>query len=390
MITAVVQHPPLAATEGGTSRISAIIEHLQRTDPKFRLHCVRREPAASESGSRLLSRLVGPFVVVAMVVRVLASRNQLIMFSAPAWPFFESPSRIDRWLSSLFMRLLRTGTRITGQRLVLNMHDVRSLQMVDLEIPIDDKALGIFRDLEQLSFAVSDFVLSPEGEWPNYIVENYAVTREQLIAFPNGCVRGDDREPSVELPDGVRFVYAGSMFPPKRGVGALVEQFRQSKNPRNQLLLFGPGGEWVEEAAGGDPRIHSYGSLPVRDCIAALKRCDVALFPYPESFYCSLTATMNKTALYLTTGLPILSTRPRQLAAFIEKHQLGVAAPMAEFAEQIDRLSDDAELRSRCRANVKNLADGYTWDVIIDRAFDEIAARQGIAPLSQRSVTASG
>jgi glycosyltransferase involved in cell wall biosynthesis len=380
MITIVLDRQPPPPTEGASSRINAIIDHLRSVDPELRIVVAEAHPRPDRGRlgrlTALMRRMPG------FVARTLEGGNRLVLLSAPALPFFDSPSRIDLLLTSRFLKLLRRGCDAKGAAIVLNLHDVRSLQLPDFGVEISPAALEIFRRMERRSFRASHYVLAPGGDWPAYLAGHYGLSGEQLVDFPNGCVRpGAATLPPDSLPGKIRFAYAGTMTPRGRGLERMVEAFRALRNPDASLILMGPGGEWCREAAAGDDRIRYLGALPVDTCIAALRECHVGLYPYPDLFYFNMTATTNKMALYLTCGLPILASRSRAVERFVGERGLGLVCDPGEMTTRMEEMASAPGRLSAWRAASLAAGEDLHWDVIIDRAFATIAKRAGIPPL---------
>jgi glycosyltransferase involved in cell wall biosynthesis len=388
MITALLHGPLLPPTEGASSRLDAIVGHLRRVDPGFRI--LMADPIPRPGRSRAMGLLHGIPRLFLMALAALTGPNRVILLSAPALPFFVTPSRLDLLLASFLMRLLRLGSWLTGSVLVLNLHDIRSLQLPDFGVEIAEEALEIFRQMERRSLRAVHYVLAPGGDWPRYLEESYGLRRDQLIAFPNGCVRSPGRPPSMELPPGLRFVYAGTMTPRGRGLEDLVRAFRRVRSRDASLILLGPGGEWSRDAAGGDPRVHYLGARPVQECIGILRECHVAMYPYPDLFYFAMTHATNKMALYMTCGLPVLATRSKAVTRFVEEHEIGLACHPDEIPARMDGIASNPGCLDRWSANVEGIAGSYYWDVIIDRAFRAIAEREGIKPLEGIAEDAEG
>lgn len=380
MITAVLDRIPPPPTEGASSRIHAILDHLRSMDPAFRV--VVAEPRPRPGRSRLLRLARGLPASAALAARALRGGARLVIVSAPALPWFETPSRIDLFLATAALAFMKAGSRLTGARLVLNLHDFRSLQLPDFGVEVTEDALAIFRALERRSVAACDYILAPGGEWPGYLRERFGVDPRRLVDFPNGCIRVPETgAPPSDLPEGIRFVYAGTMTPRARGLEELVAAFRRSRHPGATLLLLGPGGEWSREAAGGDGRIHYLGARPVEECVRILRTCHAALYPYPDLFYFAMTHTTNKMALYLTCGLPVLAYPSRAVARFIEEKGIGLTSTPEELPARIDAIAERPSSLEAYRAAVAKIAGDFHWDVIIDAAFAEIARREGLEPL---------
>jgi glycosyltransferase involved in cell wall biosynthesis len=372
MITVLLCGPLEPPTEGASSRLHAIVSHLKTRDAGIELL------AASRTRRGRPMRLASVARAAGLAARALRAPGRLILISAPHVPFFDSPSRLDLAAASVLLSTLRAGARRAGKAVVPNLHDVRSLQLPDFAVGASRRAIELFRSLERRTFAASDYVLSPGGHWPELLVDRFGVPREKLIDFPNGSVAPrPGAPPPVALPEGVRIAYAGTLSPPARGVEQMVREFTRVRRTDLSLLLLGPGGDWVAPYAATDRRIHWLGALPVEDCIAVLQRCHLGLYPYPDTFYFGLTHTTSKMALYMTCALPVLARRSRSVSEFLAAEDVGESCEMERLAERIEAACCDAASLGRWRENAERIAHRFHWDGIIDRAFEEIAYREG-------------
>jgi hypothetical protein len=322
---------------------------------------------------------------VARVLRLafgaLADPNPLLLLSTPAVPFFATESRIDLTLASLFLAIVRRGRRPFGKLVVLNMHDVRSMQIPAFGVTVAPEVLAMYERLERRTFGSADFVLAAGEGWPACLERRYGVPLERIVAFPNGNVRYSDLPPSP-IPDsaGLKLVCAGTMGQPGRQIDDFVAQFAAVRRPDVSLYLLGPGGPREPRGPWADPRVHYLGPLPLAECIAAVRSCDVGVYPYPDRPYFDLTHTTNKMALYLTCGVSLLARDAPYVTEFVRRHDLGTIYDDASATQAIETLGDPATL-ARQRANAAAIGNGFYWDVIVDRALRTVLER---AALPQR------
>jgi glycosyltransferase involved in cell wall biosynthesis len=72
---------------------------------------------------------------------------------------------------------------------------------------------------------------------------------------------------------------------------------------------------------------------------------------------------------YLWAGLPIVATRGDAFAELVERRGLGLTvAPqdVADLAEALGRLLDDAELAAECRKHVEEVAPEFAWSRVLE------------------------
>jgi glycosyltransferase involved in cell wall biosynthesis len=122
--------------------------------------------------------------------------------------------------------------------------------------------------------------------------------------------------------------------------------------------------------------------MPKVDLAEELRRARVGLqvLANVPGFY--FATSPNKFFDYLAAGLPVVTNYPGWLAEMLAEHQCGIAVPPDEpaaFADALERLADDADLRSAMSARARSLAESRfdrrrLADQFVD--FIEAAAKQ--------------
>ncbi len=295
-----------------------------------------------------------------------------VVMSHPEMPFFATPSRLDVAMVARFLHRLHRGTRGWRPHLVVDLHDVRSLQMRDLVPGTPADVLRRFVRLESVSLREADWILSPPGGWLDLLPRRYGIERAKLIPMPNGGIRPPVTAGLRRRGEEFTYVYAGTLAKSGRGVSKLIEAFRRTRDPRLRLLLLGPGGEWLGQVSADDSRIRWLGALPVSECAAVLGGCDVGLYPYPDVPYLRLTHTTAKFAAYVTAGLPILATWNPTIADALASLGIGSTCRWEGLSAVLESLPRRQEDLCRWRRRAEELAPAYTWSSVFQHAFSRI------------------
>src|SRR5262249_19075181 len=137
------------------------------------------------------------------------------------------------------------------------------------------------RWLQRLSHAV-DAVVAPARFVLDRHLELQFFPAAQTAIVPWGAPTVDLAEASRLRPEDepVRFLFLGSLQPHK-GVGVVLEAFRQTPQTRATLDIAGAGAlaGSCRAAAARDPRIHFHGFVTGPEKDRLLRSADVLLFP---------------------------------------------------------------------------------------------------------------
>lgn len=145
--------------------------------------------------------------------------------------------------------------------------------------------------------------------------------------------------------------------------------------PEFSYALAGPASPGIELAALRNlPNVHLLGGVPHSELPALLASFDVGLIPYTLDEFTAFTFP-SKLAEYLAAGLPIVSTRLPELAAYNDVVEL-VDGPDALAEALRVAVTGDAEAAAR-REVVARLLE---WDTIVDGMMELLDARLGERP----------
>lgn len=176
-------------------------------------------------------------------------------------------------------------------------------------------------------------------------------------------------QPPTPLPDDqpVQLLYHGGYLA-QRGIESLITAMNLVKAPVH-LTLRGYGNIELAlraqvEALGLQKKITFAPPVPMNQLVKASTVCHVGILPFEQSstFYISLP---NKLFEYMASGLAILTNNLPEIAAIVNKHQLGRVYKSDEptiLAQGIDELVSDRSALAQYRQQAWQVYhDYYTW-----------------------------
>jgi glycosyltransferase involved in cell wall biosynthesis len=185
-----------------------------------------------------------------------------------------------------------------------------------------------------------------------------------------------------DLPDGLRFVYSGTLgmkHNPALLLG-LAERF-----PEAEVVVIsqGAGSDWLRERQQRAPNLRLLPFQPFEDLPDVLGAADVLVAVLePDA---GVFSVPSKVLTYLCAGRPLLlAVPPENLAArIVAEHQAGLVAPPQNadaFLTAAATLADDTERRTRFGRNARAYAERhFDIEAIADR-FESVLAGPSPAP----------
>lgn len=305
--------------DGASTRRSAMLAALGRRRSLETLELRHRGGVASSL--RQAARLV-PFLE--------GSRpgDRLLLFY-PDFPLFHPPGRRKLPLLRLVLwRLGAAGRR--GVPVVVDAVDLPRWQSPYLGYSLRLPA-GELRRAEADMVAVSERWILPSRSLATLLEEDLGLTPGYCRILANGLDLPGLPSPLAGVEGSPAFCYVGDC---RRGGGRplewLIDGFRSHATTEARLHLAGEGGEWLADAAGGDPRLRWWGHLPESGALGLVAACDLALVPYPEEGYFRWCHP-SKLGLYLAAGTPVLATRLDETARVIDEVGVGEVRSWDEF-----------------------------------------------------------
>lgn len=308
---------------------------------------------------------------------ILRAKPDVVLFRYPGFPFFWSLDRgTDLVRSTLFLLALR---RLTQRKKVCVVVDVLDLLRFpspnpDLQLGLDDRGLERF---ERMLFGYADGIWACSHAIGDHLATVYDIPEDRVQVVLNGSFRE-----SAGVPGGndhtdygkFSFFYAGDLAQGWRGTEIMLDGFVNGVKDRSaRLVLCGTGGEWIARSV-SDERIMNLGVLTAQEAAMAGRNCSVGLIPQPESGYYHM-AFPTKLGLYITLGLPVITTCAREAASFVRANGLGLVAPAGDFGTHMQRLMDDVPLFRTCQAAARSMSEAFYWDSIYPAALSQFVER---------------
>lgn len=299
------------------------------------------------------------------------TKNRLILFSYPNLPFF-APNIINYHFFNFFIRAAKWLCRRYHKKIILDVDDVPSISEAYLRTwPLPPHQLERRKKMEKTLFEAADIIWVITANQAKVMSDLYQLDPEKFVLAPNGNNRSNIL-PSLPTSPTIRFVFAGAFYLTK--LQEVIRSFsRLPANPPVELLLLGPYAGWLKDFLKelNDPRIKYLGSLNSRDCEAVVRSCQVGLLGYnPEEKYWSIAHPV-KLSLYITCGLPIISTKIENFVQLIEGQRIGLISPSYDMTEAMATLAKNSALREELAANCRRIREEYYFDTIYNKALQE-------------------
>lgn len=223
----------------------------------------------------------------------------------------------------------------------------------------------------------ADLILAVSPGIARELQRRYGLADEPMVLYnapdlgaTNGLVR-DVRSDLGLRPEVGLVVYVGTVKP-QRGVDTAVEAL--SSPGSWHLALVGPGGsphvrdlQAGAARAGNAHRLHVLPAVPAGDLPRYLRTADLGIHPLDNSCRNHELALPNKLFDYVFAGLPVVVSHLQEMAAFVERHRVGVTfaagwpdAVGVAVATVLENRDDNGYRPSaHARARLEGL---YGWD----------------------------
>ena len=172
-------------------------------------------------------------------------------------------------------------------------------------------------------------------------------------------------------------VMVSTLFPSK-GVQLAIAALEYLPEAHLTIIGTGPYALELRNIAHGHgvlDRVEFTGMLNREELFARLSRSRIAIATYhtdPANY--SYYADPAKPKEYLACGIPVIITRVPWIAEAIEAKPMGLAIDYdaRQLAQACKKLMEDDEFWSRCRREALQFSRNLDWDLIFDRAFDNL------------------
>lgn len=302
-------------------------------------------------------------------IRCLMFRNRSILLhmSAMGFPVFNNGiiGRIAAFSQIFWLRCMTSRNRI-----FLEVNDLYVEQAKDLQLPIPRNFERIAPKIFKLKGTI--YIFASES-MRRYAIENYRIPSQVTLTAINGeTPRLSDPE-KIDIPKSwskgksIKFVYAGTLNK-GRQIEEMIDVF---KNSDSLLVLLGVGGNWIETKYAAEQNIFYLGAFDASHARAIVEQCDVGLIPYDESRIYYNIAYPTKVSSYLVAGIPILSTRVKEVSRLLTQHRnIGYSAKIEKWPVWIRKLS--RRRVTQMKHQVALINHKFTWKNILTHLETEI------------------
>jgi glycosyltransferase involved in cell wall biosynthesis len=256
----------------------------------------------------------------------------------------------------------------------------------------------VSRLLERLTFASADYVVATNDSYRDIAVRRGHVPAERVVVVRSGpdTARFVPRAPDPGLRRGRRFLlaYLGVMGP-QDGVDyalrALAELVQRHRRTDFHCIFMGDGDvrPQMQDLAvelGLADLVEFTGRVPDEYVQRCLSTADVCLSPDPSSPLNDVS-TMNKVVEYMAMGRPQVAFDLKETR--VSAGDAALYAPPndeAAFADHIDRLLDDPELRTAMgRHGQRRVHEELSWDRSRERLVELYDTVLGLRPAQEVS-----
>ncbi len=274
--------------------------------------------------------------------------------------------------------------RLLGARVVLDLHEAMpEIFAARFRLDLDSFAVRVARALELISCAFASAVVT-QNEVMRDLVAERSVDRSKIVVIMNSP---DPAKLVLSEPDRLRrelgltgqrpVVYVGGINA-ERDLGLLVEAVARLREQYPiRLAIFGYGDEGyrrrLQEIADGLGLRENFllgPRLPQELVFEYLSLSELGLITYEENPLTELTIP-NKVFEYAAARKPLVIADLRTLRRLFNGAALFYQPGDAEdLAKQMQRLLDDAQLRSDLVARAERILESCNWGIMTGRLHD--------------------
>lgn len=303
---------------------------------------------------------------------IYRNKPRIVVLAFPSLPFLWNLSQYRCLAQSLYfligLRLLSSWQRF---RIVIDVSDMPRHQFKELGFDIGVK-LTLLRWFEKQYFRLAHKVWFPAQPMADVATKEMRIDKEKVAIVVNGNLRnGCPKSHSEVLPDysrPVSFVYAGDLRQ-DRGIKNMVQAFRDISPEVARLSVCGINGDWLKN----DDHIINLGPLSAEACNAFVSQADIGIIPYPpEGYYNIIFPT--KLSLYITCGVPILTTQIEETSRIVKQAGIGFVADFSDLKKSLLNVCRGTAEVEECRRQISRIRDEFFWERILDNAFKTVLA----------------
>lgn len=217
-------------------------------------------------------------------------------------------------------------------------------------------------------------IIVPTEDYIDLISKKYAISKGKIYEVPFGVNLKDFKSISNKMHSPIRLLFVGR-FADQKNIPLLIESFKLiiDRNHWNiELNLVGDGEEknkiiaLIKEKK-LENKVIMHGALRGKKLYETYSNSDIFILTSKyESFGIVLIEAM-------ATGLPIIASNILSVKNIIENGKTGllVKTTPEDFAEAIEKLLNNPELRRKLSENVLEEAKKYNWNKIVQK-FEDI------------------
>jgi glycosyltransferase involved in cell wall biosynthesis len=294
-----------------------------------------------------------------------------------------------------FLVFAAVFTRLTGARIVLDIHDLSpELYGNKFGSASGSAVFSALLTVERLSAAFADHVIAPNHIWQQRLIDR-SVPRSKCSVFMNYP------DPNVFHPRGRtrkdgKFVvlYPGTLNW-HQGLDIAVRAFAKVKQcaPNAEFQIYGEGpsrDELVRLASelGVAESVLLHRPVSLRQVSAVIEDADLGVVPKRSDSFGD-EAFSTKTLEFMMLGVPIILAETT-VDRYYFNDDVVTFFPSGDadaLAERMLKLIEDGELRSQQRARAQSFVAAYSWDVkkdeylsLVDRLVNVVGPAESLAP----------
>lgn len=301
---------------------------------------------------------------------VYKKKPDIVVLTFPSLPFLWNLAQYRCLLQALYFFI---GLRLLGiwQRfkIVIDVSDMPIYQSKELGFTIGVRHTPLHW-FEKQYFRLAHKVWFPSQPMADIVTTEIRIDKKKVVVvvngnLKNGCLTGQNKVLSDNSRP-VSFVYAGDLRQ-DRGIKNMIQAFRDIPPEMARLSVCGINGEWLKN----DDHIINLGPLSAEECNAFVSQADVGIIPYPPEGYYNLIFP-TKLSLYITCGVPILTTQIRETSRIVKKTGIGFVTDFNDLKTTLLHICKNKGEVTECRRQLGRIRNEFFWECILDNAFEKV------------------
>ncbi|MGM8362797.1 glycosyltransferase [Flavobacterium sp. ARAG 55.4] len=247
-------------------------------------------------------------------------------------------------------------------KLIIEINDLVYEQAIDLELEVDE----VFKILQDLMFTIPEcnYVFA-SNEMKCYVNSKYFLDSSKSSVVLNGAPKVQDYSDTIKNKkwidsNKVKYVYAGSLNK-GRQIEELLDIFKTNENCL--LIILGSDGEWINNIL-LPQNILYLGNYQEKEAHYIVSKCDIGIIPYnSDRFYYNMCYP-TKASFYLAAGLPILSTKLKEMQNIFENKGVFLFSDFKNWSQLIEEL--DYNTLKNMQNKVNLVKEEFYWEKLLN------------------------